>query len=94
MFKENSNLKSNSKIEDLKYKLEIFKKNPDKFVEDLKSHLPNEYDVKSEIWKLLNEVGVSPSDKPLGEKTPYSYYDLNRLKELLKTVTEQKEEAA
>ncbi len=82
-----------NKIENANNQLELFKKDPDGFVKDLKQHLPNEYDVKSEIWKLLNKVEVFPSDKPQGEKTPYSYYDLKKLKELLKKTLEQREAA-
>ncbi|MFA5827157.1 MAG: hypothetical protein WC839_01500 [Candidatus Paceibacterota bacterium] len=82
-----------NKIDNLNSQLELFKKDPDKFVNTLTKNLPNEYDAKSEIWKLLNEVGISSSDKPLGGKMPYSYYDIEKLKELLKTTIKQKEAA-
>ncbi len=82
-----------NKIEDLNSQLELFKKNPDSFVGDLKNNLPNERDAKSEMWKLLNELDVYPSDKAPNEKAPYSYYDLEKLKGLLKTTIEQREAA-
>lgn len=82
-----------NKAREVEQQLELFEKNPDKFVSNFKQNLPNEGEVKSEMWKLLNEIGIFASDKREGEKMPYSYYDLDKLKNLLKEELEKRKAA-
>ncbi len=96
MFKENFNQESKLKNSYSESGLAKFLKdntgaNEDKIKDFLDRSCQNEFDKKNEVWKLLIEEDISPQDKPSGEKTPYSYYDLDRLIVLLETIKIRKE---
>jgi hypothetical protein len=80
-----------NKIEITNSQLELFKKNPEEFYKKLERDLPNKHDVKSEISKLLNEIGISLTDRSPEGRT-YSTYDSKYLKDLLKKELGLKEE--